>query len=136
MQQEKYYMKKQAKSWFDSAYYDLQLIKEILDNTELTHMVAFHAQQVIEKCFKAILEQNNEKVPRIHNIIVLRDLTEKYFDIDINNDLIDQLNELYTESRYPTDFGLLPDGKPSNKTAKEFYQCAKEVYDYLVDKLS
>ena len=44
-------MKKQAKGWLDSAKDDLLLIGEINDSDNLTHMVAFHSQQVIEKSF-------------------------------------------------------------------------------------
>ena len=64
-------MKKQAESWLRAAQDDLRVIKQILDDENLTHMVAFHSQQAIEKSIKAVLEQTEEEVPRIHNIIKL-----------------------------------------------------------------
>ena len=37
-------------------------------------------------------------------------------------------DELYIESHYPGDFGLMPNGKPSVEEAKEFYEFAKTIY--------
>ncbi len=65
-------MKKQAESWLSAAKDDLDVIKEIIGNEHLTNMVAFHAQQAIEKSFKAVLEEKTAIVPRVHSIILLR----------------------------------------------------------------
>ncbi len=46
-------MRSQAKAWLDSARDDLRVAEEIIDKDELTHMVAFHCQQAMEKSFKA-----------------------------------------------------------------------------------
>ena len=64
-------MKKQAKSWLEAAYDDILVIENIKSIAHLTHMVSFHAQQSIEKSFKSILEENDEIVPKTHNLIVL-----------------------------------------------------------------
>ncbi len=60
---------------------------------------------------------------------------EKYFDFDIEQEIFDQINELYTDSRYPTDLGLLPDGKPSKETAEEFLNMATEIHNIIRDYL-
>ena len=120
-------MKKQAESWLNAAEDDLLVIKEIIDNENLTHMVAFHAQQSIEKSIKAVLEEKEEDIPRIHNLIQLRGRIEKYIQLDIDEDIFNQINELYTDSRYPTDLGLLPDGKPTQEIAKEFNSLAQSI---------
>jgi HEPN domain-containing protein len=52
-------MKKITNDWLISAESDLAIIDRIIDQPNLTHQVAFHAQQVVEKSFKAISE--NEK---------------------------------------------------------------------------
>jgi HEPN domain-containing protein len=44
-------MKKATKEWFESAESDLLLIHEIHSNENLTHLVAFHAQQAVNKAF-------------------------------------------------------------------------------------
>ena len=74
-------MKKQAEGWLDAARDDLLVIEEILDNDLLTHMVAFHAHQAIEKSFKAILEEKESNVPRIHELITLHAAIEKHVAI-------------------------------------------------------
>lgn len=43
--------------------------------------------------------------------------------------MLDKLNKLYIDSRYPSDLGLLPYGKPTLADAKMFYQFAKEIFD-------
>jgi HEPN domain-containing protein len=37
------------------------------------------------------------------------------------------INEIYIESRYPGDIGLMPDGIPTFEEAKKFLEYAKEV---------
>ena len=69
-------MKKQTKSWLRAATDDLTVIEEIIENDELSHMVAFHAQQAIEKCFKAVLEEKESLVPKLH------DLYYAFYNID------------------------------------------------------
>ena len=124
-------MKSQSENWLSSADDDLILISEIIRNEHLTHMVAFHCQQVIEKSFKAIQEEKEGKVPRIHNIITLRGRTEKHINLDIDESLLIQFNELYTDSRYSTDFGLLPNGKPSSKIAIQFFETATMIFEII-----
>ena len=48
-------MKSTTSAWLVAAKDDLLLVEQICQNEELTHMVAFHAQQAIEKSFKAVL---------------------------------------------------------------------------------
>jgi HEPN domain-containing protein len=122
-------MKKQAKSWLEAAYDDILVIENIKSIAHLTHMVSFHAQQSIEKSFKSILEENEEIVPKTHNLIVLMQKIEKYINKKIDDSIIAQLNELYIESRYPADLGLLPEGKPTINDAERFYSYALEIYE-------
>ena len=55
---------------------------------------------------------------------------------NINEDMLDKLNALYVDARYPGEFGLLPDGKPTIVEAKEFYEFAKYVYNVVTKYLS
>jgi len=129
-------MKRQAEYWLDSAQDDLILIEEIIENEHLTHMTAFHAQQAIEKSIKAILEEKESHVPKIHNIITLEGHVEKYIKLDFDQDIFDQLNEVYIDSRYPTDLGLLPDGKPPREIAEKFFSMATEIHTAIKAYLS
>jgi len=117
-----------AKEWLKAAHDDLVLISNIIDTESLTHLVAFHCQQAIEKSFKSVLEYNNNNVPKRHDLLVLKDLVFDQIEIE-NEDMLEALNSLYTESRYPGDLGLLPDGKPTTEDAEEFYSFAKNIYE-------
>ena len=121
-------MKKQAEAWLKSAKDDLLTINEIIGNNQLTHVVAYHSQQAIEKCLKAIIEAIGEEVPRIHNLITLKGIIDKHVKLDIKIDTLAEINELYVDSRYPTDLGYLPDGKPSIDDAIAFRKSAEDVY--------
>lgn len=76
-------------------------IEKIIDDDNLTSIAAFHSEQALEKCFKAIL-------------------CEQDLDID---------------SRYPVDFGLLPNSKPTILQAKEFYEFTKSIYEKIKARL-
>ena len=43
--------------------------------------------------------------------------------------LLNLLDQLSADSRYPNEFGLLPDGKPTLEEARLFEQFAKEVHN-------
>ena len=45
---------------------------------------------------------------------------------------LELIDKVYTTSRYPSDLGLMPDGKPSTKQVKEMYEFAKEIYDNTI----
>jgi HEPN domain-containing protein len=116
-----------AKEWLKAANDDLVLISNIIDNESLTHLVAFHCQQAIEKSFKSVLEYNTNNVPKRHDLLMLKDLVFDQIEVE-NEDMLEALNSLYTESRYPGDLGLLPEGKPTIKDAEAFYDFAKNIY--------
>jgi len=50
-------MKHLKAGWLESVKSDLDTIEEILGNDQLSHVVAFHSQQCIEKTFKALIEE-------------------------------------------------------------------------------
>ncbi len=117
----------QAKEWLKSAYSDLRSIHYIINDAFLTHMVAFHSQQAIEKALKAILENEENRIPKVHKLQNL--ISRVSIDIEFDESIIEILDELYIESRYPGDFGLLPQGKPSLENANSFYSYAKSIFD-------
>jgi len=119
-----------AKEWLLSASADLETINEIINNENLTHVMAFHSQQCVEKSLKAVLEFYELPTPKTHSILKLSKLASKYYDVN-NNEMSDELDKLYIDTRYPGDFGLLPDGKPSIKRAKIFYNFAKIIFEEI-----
>ena len=124
-------MRRKAKAWLESARDDLKVAEEIIDREDLTHMVAFHCQQAIEKSFKAVLEEHGQSAPRVHDLITLRNQIEKYMKLDLNADLLFQLNELYVDARYPSDMGLLPGGKPPVELSRQMYDIARRIWEQI-----
>ena len=129
-------MKSISTAWLSAANDDLVLIQEIIRNETLTHMVAFHAQQAIEKSFKALLEERDGIVPRIHTLETLLARITKYVVIDVELELLDDLDKLYVDARYPADFGLLPDGKPTVEEAIAFNELAIYIHNKIKTVLS
>lgn len=124
-------MRKAAEEWLTSAQDDLETIAEVVENPRLTNIVAFHAQQCIEKCFKAVLEEREQDVPPIHNLVTLLGRLEDEAVESIDEDLLERLNQLYIEARYPGERGLLPEGKPPQDEAHRFYQFAQSIYEQI-----
>ena len=117
-----------AEAWISSALADLKSIAHIIDDDFLTHVVAFHAQQCVEKCFKAMLELQTGKVPRVHSTLKLYGMIKDGLEIEIDTDVLTDFDALYVDARYPGDLGLLPDGKPSLTDAREFYDVAQNIF--------
>jgi len=40
---------------------------------------------------------------------------------------LDQINQVYIDTRYPADFGLLPEGKPSEEKIQKFIEEAEKI---------
>ena len=123
----------QTKEWLRAGYGDLRNIGYIVHDEFLTHMVAFHAQQTVEKTLKAIIEHEENRIPRVHklqNLIGRIELT-----IEVDEGIVEILDELYIDSRYPGDIGLLPHGKPTLHDAKEFQEFAQNIFDEVCSAL-
>lgn len=127
-------MKSITKDWLKSAESDLLLIKSIIDQEELTHLSAFHAQQAIEKTFKSLVEEYELGFLKTHSLETLFSKVSNYIS-SINIDLLIVLDQLYIDARYPGELGLLPEGKPSLKEAWEFYNFAFEIFTEVKSKL-
>ncbi len=116
----------QTIEWLKAEKDDLDSISYLIEVDHLTNIVAFHSQQAIEKSFKAVLEYYGLPLIKTHNLEKLYKQIKDF--IDINYEQLELINELYIDSRYPSDFGLLPYGKPTLKDAQEFYNFAKEIF--------
>ena len=121
-------MKEISRQWLNFATDDLDTIKEIIGIEHLTNIVAFHCQQCIEKSFKAVLEESELDVPKVHDLIKLYGETKKIKEFEFNEDTLDILSRVYIEARYPSELGLLPSGKPTIEETNKFYEFAKYVY--------
>jgi HEPN domain-containing protein len=116
-----------AKEWLKAAYLDLENIRYIVHVPHLSAIVAFHAQQSTEKTLKALLTYKNVDIPKIHALNKLFDLCQSDLSSP-DDDIVNLLDSLYIESRYPGDMGLLPYGKPTLEDAKRFYDFAEKLF--------
>lgn len=124
-------MKRASSQWLESAQMDLGAIVRLLEKEELTPVIAFHAQQCVEKCFKAVLEEHSQKVPRDHSTLRLYGRVRDLIDLEVDMELLTDLDGLYIESRYPGELGLLPNGKPTVADARQFYDHATEICEQV-----
>ncbi len=101
-------MRKATLQWLESAQMDLESVAQIIPLEHLTPVVAFHAQQCIEKCFKAVLEEHSQKVPKDHSTLRLYGLVKELMAVDVDTGTLTDLDDLYIESRYPGSLGAAP----------------------------
>ncbi len=125
-----------TQQWLNYAETDLKTCEEILSNDFLTNVVAFHSQQVVEKCFKAIIEENNLQLPRIHSLSRLYGTVQNIIIFEVNQEMLQKSDTVYTTSRYPSDLGLIPEGKPSIKLAQQLYEFAKNIYYKTIETIN
>lgn len=123
-------MRKESSEWIKIATEDFQSAEYLFDKS-LYRMVCYHAQQTVEKILKSILTEHETEFSRTHNILDLGNAVEK---VGQKPPLIDEdaifLNSVY-RSRYPSDLGLLPSGKPTKEDAEKALHIAKEVLNWV-----
>ena len=130
-------MKKQVEAWIGFAEQDILTVSELIENPNLTNIVAFHCQQAIEKYFKAFLLGNGKSLTKIHNLLTLYGTIKKIIDLELNEDLLSTINDIYLESRYPGEIGLLDNGSmPTIAQANQFFDFTKEVETKIKNELS
>lgn len=124
-------MKANTQQWLDLARADLVNCEKIIDDEFLASIVAFHSQQAVEKCFKALIEEKELNIPHIHSLIRLYQIVEGFLEEPIEiRDLL-ALDNVYTSSRYPSDIGLIATGKPTRQDAQELYESAKNIFEMI-----
>ena len=123
-------MKKQVEDWVLLTDKDLQAAEIIInDEYPLTNIVAFHCQQAIEKYLKAFIIERDASSIRTHDLIKLNGMINETQNLCIDEHKLIVLNEVYMDSRYPGDLGLMPNGMPTKEQAKDF--CVPPPGGYL-----
>lgn len=121
-----------AREWLARAREDLETVERLLDDEGLTNIAAFHAQQCIEKCFKAVIEAAGRPVPRIHDLVRLSALVSEIVTIPADETTLIELSTVYLDSRYPATTGFLPSGKPDLQDVRRYHQEASGVFRAVV----
>jgi HEPN domain-containing protein len=114
--------------WPQFASDDLRGAKVLLTE-KIYNISCFHSQQAVEKLLKAFIAAYDQSIPRTHNLIRLHKICEDLYSGKLEFDIekLILLNDVYIDSRYPADFGVLPSGQPGEKEASKVYLCAKEI---------
>ena len=128
-------MKLTTKQWLDYAQTDLRSCENNLHDAFVTNVVAFHAQQTVEKAFKALIEEKNLSIPRVHNLTRLHSIIESYLSLLIDMQELDALDSVYTSSRYPGNIGMIASGKPTLTESTELYEIAKKIYTIILQTI-
>jgi len=128
-------MKPISVDWLKSARSDLLTMEALLGRAELTAVVAFHAQQCVEKVLKAIIEEHELGGIKSHDLITLNGIVSEVWDVGADEDILALLNKLYIDSRYPGALGLLPQGVPDIDEAKGFFEFAGNLFELVNARL-
>lgn len=90
--------------WTELAEYDIETARAMLDTKRLLY-VGFMCHQAVEKILKAYFAKHYEEhPPKTHNLRILAKKTNIFQALDENqNNLINTLEPLNIEARYPTD---------------------------------
>ncbi len=124
-------MKDSTKSWIEYATQDFEAAKELIKNEFLFNVVLFHCQQTVEKIFKAFLEENNHKIPKTHSVVKLFALLPENIKNNLKLNILDleKIEEIYIETRYPGELGLLPNGLPQKEEVEWFLNLSKYIFE-------
>lgn len=128
-------MKQTTKEWFIAAEDDLLAAKKLGNEDRLTNVVAFHCQQCLEKCFKAVIEEQGKPSFKSHDLLRL----QLNADIQLSESeilLLSIINEVYIDARYPGDLGLLPHGKPTIAEAKTFIDFCDVLFKKIIGQVA
>jgi len=128
-------MKAITREWLERALDDVEAANALLRHPDLTRLAAFHAQQAVEKSLKAVIEEYNLGVRRTHSLTRLVEMTSSRFRLRADRDMLDRLEAVYIEARYPSELGLLPHGKPTSEEAGEFCAFAQSVCEQIRSQL-
>jgi HEPN domain-containing protein len=122
-------MKVSTQNWIEFVKRDLLAAQKLAREKTLQNVVVFHCQQAIEKAFKAILEELEEDIPRIHSTVTLYGKLPETIKCRLQYDIdeLRRIDEVYIDSRYPADIGLLPDGFPAQEETQQMLDLAKKV---------
>ena len=118
-------MKQTTKNWIILADDDLLAAKTLAGEDRLTNLVSFHCRS-LEKCFKAIIEEQDKPSIKSHDLLRLQ-LNADIKLSDSETILLSMINEVYIDSRYPGELGLLPNGKPTFLEAEAFIQLCDNI---------
>jgi HEPN domain-containing protein len=127
-------MKQTTKDWLAVAEDDLLAAKTLASDERLSNLVSFHCQQCLEKCFKAVIEEQDKPSVKSHDLLRLQLIANIQLSVS-ETIMLSMINETYIDTRYPGDLGLLPHGKPTISEIGPFIELCDSLFHRLSSQL-
>lgn len=116
--------------WVEIAEYDLDTAQAMFDTGRYLY-VGFMCHQVVEKMLKAAVSNLGKTPPYIHNLSKLAETSNLYERLDDNQkDLLDSLEPLNIQARYPEDKDRVFRSLTAEKCGELLAQ-TKELYQWI-----
>ena len=130
-------MKESTRDWIELVKRDLKAAGELVDDEYVANIVLFHCQQSVEKVLKAVLEEFEVDVPKVHSIIRLYSLLPQQARENVKTIQaeLELLDEIYISVRYPLSIGMLPEGFPTKKRAEETLKLSSRIVNDIMKYL-
>jgi HEPN domain-containing protein len=113
-----------AKEWLSCALKDIEEAVLLDKNDFYTDKIGFSLQQGCEKCLKAVLAFNNQKITKVHDLVELLAQVDTVLSFDEYVETMTRLNGFYISSRYPMPIIF----SPSRKKTKLYILKTQELY--------
>ena len=127
-------MKEITKIWFEKAEQDLLVVEKIINTPKVCDLAVFHLQQALEKALKGYIQEKLDiEPPKTHNLNGLLEMSKLKPD-EKNIKLLEDLNYLYLETRYPTSKQEIVDYFALTNM-DEIYNSVKELVIWIKNKL-
>lgn len=124
-------MKQRTEEWIQKAEDDWTIARREMNSDEpVWDGICFHAQQCAEKYLKAVLEEENIEVPKVHDLVVLLDqMDDTAHEIELSQSKLARLSTFGVATRYP---GMDADAEASRE-ALETAEKVRSVVRHALD---
>jgi HEPN domain-containing protein len=96
----------------------------------LTYWATFHAQQCVEKCFKALLVARGQPFPRTHDVVALRDLCWQHgIIVSMDMEALERLAAHAVQVRYPGEDPGGPEAQEALHVARAVHRFARRLLE-------
>ena len=120
--------------WLDLAKEDISVAQVLHDGGKVLY-AGFMCHLAVEKALKAVIENEGETPKKIHNLIRLAELGGVLESMtDEQTDLLDTLNPLQIEARYPAYMQQIKNFLTSDQCATLIQQ-TKEMVQWIENQL-
>jgi len=124
-------LRSQTAQWLTKAREDFQAAQVLLA-AGLTDTACFHAQQAAEKCLKALLEENQEHIPKTHDLNTLIDrFASRLVPSAAVVSAASMLTSFAVEIRYPGTDADIVDARDALNSATEIMDWTIAILDQM-----